>query len=91
MIFAGCGAVAVNADKEKVVTLPGIAIVWGLVVMVMVYSVGHISGGHFNPAVTIAFASCRRFSWKQVAYTISLPRWQMKQTNTLTQILIDIY
>ncbi|XP_047968959.1 aquaporin NIP1-1-like [Salvia hispanica] len=66
LIFAGCGAVAVNADKEKVVTLPGIAIVWGLVVMVMVYSVGHISGGHFNPAVTIAFASCRRFSWKQV-------------------------
>ncbi|KAG6419275.1 hypothetical protein SASPL_121491 [Salvia splendens] len=66
LIFAGCGAVAVNADKEKVVTLPGIAIVWGLVVMVMVYSVGHISGGHFNPAVTIAFASCKRFSWKQV-------------------------
>ncbi|KAL1560366.1 Aquaporin NIP1-1 [Salvia divinorum] len=61
LIFAGCGAVAVNADKEKVVTLPGIAIVWGLVVMVMVYSVGH-----FNPAVTIAFASCKRFSWKQV-------------------------
>ncbi|KAL0398418.1 UNVERIFIED_CONTAM: Aquaporin NIP1-1 [Sesamum radiatum] len=44
LIFAGCAAVVVNADKEKVVTLPGIAIVWGLVVMVMVYSVGHISG-----------------------------------------------
>ncbi|XP_057764215.1 aquaporin NIP1-1-like isoform X2 [Salvia miltiorrhiza] len=66
LIFAGCGAVAVNADKEKVITLPGIAIVWGLVVMVMVYSVGHISGAHFNPAVTIAFASINRFSWKQV-------------------------
>ncbi|KAH6793040.1 NOD26-like intrinsic protein 1 [Perilla frutescens var. hirtella] len=66
LIFAGCGAVAVNADKDKVVTLPGISIVWGLVVMVMVYSVGHISGAHFNPAVTIAFASCKRFSWKQV-------------------------
>lgn len=66
LIFAGCGAVAVNGDKEKVVTLPGIAIVWGLVVMVMVYSVGHISGAHFNPAVTLAFASCKRFPWKQV-------------------------
>ncbi|MFS7988522.1 putative major intrinsic protein [Helianthus anomalus] len=66
VIFAGCAAVVVNADKEKVVGLPGISIVWGLVVMVMVYSVGHISGAHFNPAVTIAFASCRRFPIKQV-------------------------
>ncbi|KAL6574132.1 Aquaporin NIP1-1 [Orobanche hederae] len=66
LIFAGCAAVVVNADREKVVTLPGISMVWGLAVMVMVYSVGHISGAHFNPAVTIAFASCRRFPWKQV-------------------------
>ncbi|KAI3456103.1 hypothetical protein Pfo_012766 [Paulownia fortunei] len=71
LIFAGCAAVVVNADKEKVVTLPGISIVWGLVVMVMVYSVGHISGAHFNPAVTIAFASCKRFPWKQVPAYIS--------------------
>ncbi|GAB2287545.1 hypothetical protein Dimus_021920 [Dionaea muscipula] len=66
VVFAGCGAVAVNLDKDKVVTLPGISIVWGLVVMVMVYSVGHISGAHFNPAVTFAFATCRRFPWKQI-------------------------
>ncbi|KAJ0017262.1 hypothetical protein Pint_10321 [Pistacia integerrima] len=66
LIFAGCGAVVVNLGKEKVVTLPGISIVWGLAVMVLVYSVGHISGGHFNPAVTIAFATCKRFPLKQV-------------------------
>ncbi|GMH05205.1 hypothetical protein Nepgr_007045 [Nepenthes gracilis] len=66
VVFAGCAAVVVNLDKGKIITLPGISIVWGLVVMVMVYSVGHISGAHFNPAVTIAFASCRRFPWKQV-------------------------
>ncbi|XP_076950464.1 aquaporin NIP1-1-like [Bidens hawaiensis] len=66
VIFAGCAAVVVNADKDKVIGLPGISIVWGLVVMVMVYSVGHISGAHFNPAVTIAFASCNRFPIKQV-------------------------
>ncbi|KAM7500586.1 hypothetical protein LguiA_025000 [Lonicera macranthoides] len=66
LIFAGCAAVLVNTDREKVVTQPGIAIVWGLVVMVMVYSVGHISGAHFNPAVTIAFATCKRFPWKEV-------------------------
>nr|GFA68717.1 aquaporin NIP1-1-like [Tanacetum cinerariifolium] len=65
VIFAGCAAVVVNTDKDKIVSLPGISIVWGLVVMVMVYSVGHISGAHFNPAVTIAFASCNRFPLKQ--------------------------
>nr|GMD06606.1 aquaporin NIP1-1-like [Ipomoea batatas] len=65
LIFAGCGAVVVNAEKGNI-TFPGISIVWGLVVMVMVYSVGHISGAHFNPAVTIAFASCRRFPFKQI-------------------------
>ncbi|KAL6333216.1 hypothetical protein AAG906_028399 [Vitis piasezkii] len=72
LIFAGCAAVVVNSDKNSVVTLPGISIVWGLVVMVMVYSVGHISGAHFNPAVTIAFATCKRFPWKQVpAYVVA--------------------
>ncbi|KAL8113129.1 aquaporin NIP1-1-like [Apium graveolens] len=66
VIFAGEAAVTVNLAKSNVVTLPGISIVWGLAVMVMVYSVGHISGAHFNPAVTIAFATCKRFPWKEV-------------------------
>ncbi|XP_068665838.1 aquaporin NIP1-1-like [Aristolochia californica] len=65
VIFAGCAAVVVNLSKGSV-TFPGICIVWGLVVMVMVYSVGHISGAHFNPAVSIAFATCGRFPWTQV-------------------------
>lgn len=69
LIFAGCAAVVVNKNNDNVVTLPGISIVWGLVVMVLVYSVGHISGAHFNPAVTIAFASTKRFPWKQVNQT----------------------
>lgn len=66
LIFAGGASVVVNLSKDKVITFPGISIVWGLVVMVMVYSVGHISGAHFNPAVTIAFATTKRFPWKQV-------------------------
>ncbi|KAH7838471.1 hypothetical protein Vadar_026912 [Vaccinium darrowii] len=65
--------VEVNPDNENVVTLPGIAIVWGLVVMALVYSIGHISGGHFNPAVTIAFASCQKFPGKMVPVYISAP------------------
>ncbi|KAE9591354.1 putative major intrinsic protein [Lupinus albus] len=66
MMFAGCGAVVVNLDNEKVVTHPGISIAWGLVVMVLVYTLGHISGAHFNPAVTIAHASIKRFPLKEV-------------------------
>ncbi|OIW20188.1 hypothetical protein TanjilG_06589 [Lupinus angustifolius] len=66
MMFAGCGAVVVNLDNEKVVTHPGISVVWGLVVMVLVYTLGHISGAHFNPAVTIAHASIKRFPLKEV-------------------------
>lgn len=66
LIFAGCASVVVNVNNEKVVSLTGISIVWGLAVMVLVYSVGHISGAHFNPAVTIAFATCKRFPLKQV-------------------------
>ncbi|XWS18553.1 hypothetical protein CRYUN_Cryun32bG0055200 [Craigia yunnanensis] len=71
LIFAGCASVVVNVNNEKVVSLPGISIVWGLAVMVLVYSVGHISGAHFNPAVTIAFATCKRFPLKQVPAYIS--------------------
>ena len=66
MMFAGCGSVVVNL-KTGTLTVLGTCIVWGLVVMAMVYSLGHVSGAHFNPAVTIAFATCKRFPWKQVS------------------------
>ncbi|XP_061367871.1 probable aquaporin NIP-type [Gastrolobium bilobum] len=65
MVFAGCGALAVNKIYGSV-TFPGVAVTWGLIVMVMFYSVGHVSGGHFNPAVTITWAIFRRFSFKEV-------------------------
>ncbi|PWA49637.1 major intrinsic protein, Aquaporin-like protein [Artemisia annua] len=87
MVFAGCGVVVVNSKRDHVIGHIGIAIVWGLVVMVMIYSVGHISGAHFNPAVTIAFASIKRFPFKNVpAYIITQILGSLLASGTLRLI-----
>jgi MIP family channel proteins len=65
LVFAGCGAIMVDA-KTSAVGHVGVAISFGLVIMVMIYALGHISGAHFNPAVTLAFALTRHFRWPRV-------------------------
>ena len=59
LILIGCGAMVVDAQTGAL-THVGVATVWGLIVMVMIYAVGPVSGAHMNPAVTIAFASAGR-------------------------------
>lgn len=66
IVFAGCGAVLVNQISGGAITHPGIAVVFGLVVMVMIYAAGHISGAHFNPAVTLAFSLTRHFPVREI-------------------------
>jgi aquaporin NIP len=65
LVFAGCGAVMVDA-KTQALGHVGVAISFGLAIMVMIYAVGHISGAHFNPAVTFAFALSRHFPWPRL-------------------------
>lgn len=71
MVFAGTAAMAVNETQAGVVSHVGIGLTWGLVVMSMIYAFGSISGAHFNPAVTIAFAAAKKFSWKSVPAYLS--------------------
>jgi len=66
LVFAGAGAIMVDA-KTHALGHVGVAIVFGLVIMAMVYAVGHVSGAHFNPAVSFAFGLTRHFPWTRVA------------------------
>ncbi len=66
LVFAGCGAIMVDEITGGSLTHVGVAAVFGLVIMVMIYATGHISGAHFNPAVTVAFASSGRMPWREV-------------------------
>lgn len=65
LVTAGCGAIMVNALTGSL-THVGVALTFGLIIMVMIAATGHISGAHFNPAVTVAFALTRHFAWKDV-------------------------
>lgn len=66
LVFAGTGAVVVDAVTGGGVTHVGIALTFGLIVMAMIFAVGDISGAHLNPAVTIGFYVARRIERKCV-------------------------
>jgi MIP family channel proteins len=55
MVFVGTGAIIVNQIGQGVITHLGISIVFGSIVTALIYTLGHISGAHFNPAVTLSF------------------------------------
>ena len=77
LVFAGCGAIMVDA-KTGALGHIGVAISFGLVIMVMIYAVGHVSGAHFNPAVTFSFALARHFPRRRI-----VPYWAAQLTGAV--------
>lgn len=72
LVFCGTGAIIINQQTKGEVSHAGIAMTFGFIVMVMIYTLGNISGAHLNPAVTIAFTLAKKFRINQVfPYIIS--------------------
>src|SRR6266853_134985 len=65
LVFAGTGAIVIDAASGGTIGHAGVALTFGLVVLAMIYTFGDISGAHLNPAVTIAFAVARRMPWRE--------------------------
>lgn len=77
LVFGGCGSAVLAAqflvgDVQLGIGFLGVSLAFGLTVVTMAYAVGHVSGGHFNPAVTIGVAAAGRFPWKDsVGYILT--------------------
>jgi aquaporin Z len=67
LVLGGCGSAVLAASFPEVgIGLVGVSLAFGLTVLTMAYAVGHISGGHFNPAVSVGLAAAGRFSWSEL-------------------------
>jgi aquaporin Z len=79
LVFGGCGsAVLAAAFPSLGIGFAGVSLAFGLTVLTMAYAVGGISGGHFNPAVSLGLAVANRFEWRSL-----LPYWIAQVTGAV--------
>lgn len=80
LVFGGCGSAVLAAGfPELGIGFVGVSMAFGLTVLTMAYAVGHISGGHFNPAVSLGLALGNRFSWGEL-----VPYWGAQLLGSFT-------
>jgi aquaporin Z len=80
LVFGGCGAAVLAAGfPELGIGFVGVSLAFGLTVLTMAYAVGGISGGHFNPAVSLGLALAKRFSWGEL-----IPYWAAQVLGSFT-------
>ena len=99
LVTAGCGAIVANATHRGSLGAVGVGIVFGLVIMAMIYAGGHLSGAHYNPSVTVAFTLARhlplrdalayigaQFAGATVAALLLLSAWPSKPAHLGTTL-----
>jgi aquaporin Z len=98
LVFGGTGSAVLaasfltplGADTGLGIGFVGVSLAFGLTVLTMAYAVGHMSGGHFNPAITLGLAAARRFEWKEaVPYLITQVLAAIAASATLWVIAIN--
>jgi len=66
LVFFGCGSMILSEINPSAISVDSIPIIFGLVVAAMIYALGHVSGAHFNPAVSIAFYQNKNINLKEL-------------------------